>query len=121
MTTHNTLGTELENAKSIAADCRSDIITQWMESGGDRYADLDDMIYTRAHEEADNLCIYTHDNRMILRTLEDAGAVDDYTDLLCGTEDHEQRIVVIAYTFWSQEIGAALHDLFAEIQQVDSE
>jgi hypothetical protein len=116
MTTHNTLATEFENAKSLATDCRAEIITEWMESGGDRYADLDDMIYTRAHEEADRLCIYTHDNRMLLRTLEDAGVVDDYTDLLCGDEDHERRIVVIAYTFWCHEIGAALHELFAEVK-----
>jgi hypothetical protein len=40
--------------------------------------------------------------------------VDDYTDLLCGDEDHERRIVVIAYTFWQHEIGAALHELFAD-------
>jgi hypothetical protein len=117
MQTHNSYSTELENAKAFAADCRADIIEQWMQSGGDRYADLDEMIYTRAHEEADNLCIYTHDNRMMVRTLEDAGTVDDYTELLCGDEDHERRIVVIAYTFWSNEISAALHDMFSDTQE----
>jgi FMN phosphatase YigB (HAD superfamily) len=111
---HNNFATELENAKSLAADCRPEIIKQWVESQGDRYSDLDDMIYMMAHEEADRLCIYTHDNRMILRTLEDAGLVDNYCDLLCGDEDHDRRMTVIAYTFWSNEIGAALHEMFAE-------
>lgn len=117
MEKHNSLATELENAKSFALDARADIITQWMQSGGDRFADLDEMIYQRAHDDADNLCIYTHDNRMMLRTLEDAGVVDDYTELLAGDEDHERRIVVIAYTFWANEIGAALHDMFSDTKE----
>jgi len=117
MNTHNHISVELEAAKECAKDARMDIIRQWIDSKGDRFSDLDDLIYTRAHEEADTLCIYTHDNRMLLRTLEDAGVVDDYTDLLTGEEDHERRIVVIAYTFWSNEIAANLHDLFADIEE----
>ena len=114
---HNHISVELSHAKDAAIEARPEIITQWMESGGDRFADLDDMISTRAHEEADSLCIYTHDCRMLIRTLEDAGAIDDYTDLLCGDEDHERRIIVIAYTFWSNEISAALHELFADVEE----
>ena len=114
MTQHNHISVELEAAKSVALDARADIISQWLDSKGERYGDLDDAIYERASEEADSLCIYTHDNVMLLRTLEDAGEVDTYTDLLCGSEDHDQRTTVIAYTFWQQEIASALHDLFAE-------
>ena len=114
MTLHNHISVELEAAKQYALDARADIISQWLDSKGEQYGDLDELIYERAHEEADSLCIYTHDNVMLLRTLEDAGEVDNYTDLLCGSEDHDQRTVAIAYTFWSQEIACALHDLFAE-------
>ena len=114
MTQHNHISVELEAAKQVALDARSDIISQWLDSKGERYGDLDDLIYERAHEEADSLAIYTHDNVMLLRTLEDAGEVDNYTGLLCGSEDHDQRTTIIAYTFWQQEIACALHDLFAE-------
>ena len=114
MTQHNHISVELEAAKGYALDARSDIISQWLDSKGEVYGDLDELISERAHEEADSLCIYTWDNVLLLRTLEDAGEVDSYTDLLCGEEDHDRRTVVIAYTFWSQEIACALHDLFEE-------
>lgn len=114
MTQHNHISVELEAAKQVALDTRSDIISQWLYNKGKRFGDLDDIIYDHAHEAADSQCIYTHDNVMLLRTLEDAGEVDNYTDLLCGSEDHDRRTAVIAYTFWSQEIACALHDLFAE-------
>ena len=114
MTQHNHISVSLEHAKWLATEARSDIISQWLDSKGEVYGDLDELIYERAHEDADSLCIYTWDNVLLLRTLEDAGEVDNYTDLLCGEEDHDRRTVVIAYTFWSQEIACALHDLFAE-------
>ena len=114
MTRHNDISVELEAAKSIALDARADIISEWLDSKGEVYGDLDDLIYERASQEADTACIYTHDNIMLLRSLEDAGEVDSYTDLLCGSEDHDRRTEVIAYTFWQQEIASALHELFAE-------
>lgn len=114
MTQHDHISVSLEHAKWLATEARADIISEWLDSKGERYGDLDDLISERAHEEADSLCIYTHDNVMLLRTLEDAGEVDNYTDLLCGEEDHDRRTVVIAYTFWEREIACALHDLFAK-------
>ena len=112
MEKHNHISVELEAAKEIALMARSEIITEWLEGNND----LDDLIYTRAHEEADSLCIYTWDNMMILRSLEDAGQVDDYTELLTGEEDHERRTLVIAYTFWNTEIASALQDLFENVE-----
>ena len=114
MAQHDHISVSLEHAKWVALDARSDIISQWLDSKGKVYGDLDELIFQRAFEEADSLCIYTHDNVMLLRTLEDAGEVDNYTELLTGSEDHDQRTITIAYTFWEREISCALHDLFAE-------
>ena len=114
MAQHDHISVSLEHAKWLATEARADIISEWLDSKGEVCGDLDEYIYERAHTEADTACIYTYDNVMLLRALEDAGEVDSYTDLLCGTEDHDQRTITIAYTFWSQEIACALHDLFAE-------
>lgn len=57
-----------------------------------------------SREEADRLCIYTYDNRCVVRMLEDEGMVDDHMELVDPSASRDEQNVAIAYSFWQNAI-----------------
>ncbi len=98
----------LNEAKKEALALRSDILREYLEYG----ANLDDAIEEHVWQMADNLCIYTADVRDVVRALEDAHVLDDYTDLVYPEASRDAQNVSIAYAFWNTHIGAEVQDLF---------
>lgn len=88
-----------QEAADAAESIRQDIIAGDYEAG-----DLDGTIYDRCAEEADRLCIYTYDNRCVVRMLEDEGIVDDYMELVDPSAPRDEQNVAIAYSFWQNAI-----------------
>ena len=98
----------LNEAKQSALALRSDILRDVLDYGNN----LDDSIEEHVRQMADNLCIYTADVRDVVRALEDAYVLDDYTDLVYPEESREAQNVAIAYEFWSSHIRQEVEDLF---------
>ena len=98
----------LNEAKQAALTLRSDILREYLEYG----ANLDDAIEEHVRHMADNLCIYTSDVRDLVRALEDADVVDDYSELVYPEASRDEQNVAIAYEFWSIHIWQEVNDLF---------
>ena len=98
----------LNEAKQAALALRSDILRDVLEYGNR----LDDSIEEHVWQMADNLCIYTADVRDVVRALEDAGVLDDYTDLVYPEATREEQNISIAYDFWNIHIRQEVEDLF---------
>ena len=98
----------LNEAKQAALTLRSDILRDVLEYGNS----LDDSIEEHVRQMADNLCIYTADVRDVVRALEDADVVDDYSELVYPEASREEQNVSIAYEFWSVHIWQEVNDLF---------
>lgn len=88
-----------QEVADAAQSIRQDIIAGEYEAG-----DLDGTIYDRCSEEADRLCIYTYDNRCVVRMLEDEGIEDDYMELVDPSASRDEQNVAIAYSFWQNSI-----------------
>ena len=88
-----------QEAADAAESIRQDIIAGNYEAG-----DLQGTIYDRCAEEADRLCIYTYDNRCVVRMLEDEGIVDDHMELVDPSASRDEQNVAIAYSFWQNAI-----------------
>lgn len=88
-----------QEVADVAQSIRQDIIAGNYEAGG-----LDETIYDRVAEEADRLCIYTYDNRCVVRMLEDEGIVDDHMELVDPSASRDEQNVAIAYSFWQNAI-----------------
>ena len=98
----------INEANQAAAALRSDILRDVLEYGNN----LDDSIEDHVWQMADNLCIWTSDVRDVVRALEDADVLDDYTDLVYPQMTREEQNVSIAYAFWRLHILQAVQDLF---------
>ena len=98
----------LNEAKQAALTLRSDILRDVLEYGNN----LDDSIDEHVRQMADNLCIYTADVRDVVRALEDADVLDDYSGLVYPQSSREEQNVFIAYEFWNTHIWVEVLDLF---------
>ena len=98
----------LNEAKQAALTLRSDILRDVLEYGNS----LDEAIEEHVRQMADNLCIWTSDVRDLVRALEDADVVDDYSGLVYPQASREEQNVAIAYEFWSIHIWQEVNDLF---------
>lgn len=98
----------LNEAKQTALALRSDILRDVLDCGNN----LDDSIEEHVWQMTDNLCIYTADVRDVVRALEDADVLDEYTDLVYPQMTREEQNVSIAYDFWRLHILQAVQDLF---------
>ena len=105
----------LNEAKQAALTLRPDILREYLEYG----ANLDDAIEEHVRHMADNLCIYTSDVRALVRALEDADVIGDYSELVCPEASRDEQNVSIAYEFWSIHIWQAVNDLF-EVEGVEA-
>ena len=91
-------------AAVVAQSIREGIIAGEYEAG-----DLQGTIYDRCADEADRLCIYTYDNRCVVRMLEDEGTVDDFMELVDPSASRDEQNAVIAWDFW-------LHAILSEVK-----
>ena len=103
----------LNEAKQAANILRSDILRDVLEYGNN----LDDSIEDHVGQLADNLCIYTSDVRDVVRALEDADVLDDYTDLVYPQATRDEQNVAIAYEFWNTHIRQEVEELFKAEEQ----
>ena len=103
----------LNEAKQAALTLRSDILRDVLDYGNN----LDDSIEEHVLQMADNLCIYTSDVRDLVRALEDADVIDDYSGW--QIPDRDEQNISIAYEFWSVHIWQAVEDLF-EVEGVEA-
>jgi hypothetical protein len=95
-------------ARQAALALRSDILRDVL----DYNKKLDDSIEEHVRQMADNLCIWTSDVRDLVRALEDADVVDDYSELVFPEASRDEQNVSIAYEFWSVHIWQEVRDLF---------
>ena len=98
----------LEEAKGAALILRSDILRDVLEDGND----LDDSIDNHVQQMADNLCTNTADVRDVVRALQDAHVLDDYSGLVYPQASRDEQNVFIAYEFWNTHIWVEVLDLF---------
>lgn len=105
----------IQQAKDLAADSVREIINDWMTCGGN----LDEMLDDYAAQLADNKCIWTKDNRDLVRALEDCGDVDAYMDFVYGDQPRDEENTAIAYCFWSQHIAEELQAAFEAHEQAE--
>ena len=88
-----------QEAADAGREIRLDIIAGDYEAGN-----LQGTIYDRCSEAADRLCIYTYDNRCVVRMLEDEGIVDDYMEYVDPGASRDEQNAAIAYSFWMNTI-----------------
>lgn len=99
----------INTAQELAEDIIRDACEEWKKPGS---ASLDDILDDFIHAQADNLCIWTKDNRDLVRMLEDWGTVDNFMEFVFGDQTREQENVAIAYDFWSTTIREKINEQF---------